>query len=545
MHLPVIPESAPFNESQRLWLNGYLAGLFSGSSHTPTTNGAVAAAPQYGPLLFLYGTQTGGAETLARKFAKEAGKQGFTTTVSGMDAFAGIDLSKETRLGIIVSTYGDGEMPDNAQAFWDYLSSDAAPALGHLEFSVLALGDRNYPLFCEAGKKIDERLAGLGGKRVHERVDCDVDFEEPAARWSAGFLSQFTGGGSVEVTPAETTASEPAFGKSRPFPSTLKTNRRITHDGSAKETRHIELLLEGSGLEYEAGDALGVMPRNCAEFVAEILQSSGHGGDEMIQLPDGGESTLARGLTDHYELKPFLTTLPEPGKSPAELVADLRKLQPRLYSISSSPKAHPGEVHLTVGVVRYEIDGRARKGVCSTFLADHATRAGGDSTAPVFVHRSPNFRLPGDGGKPVIMVGPGTGIAPFRSFLQERRATGAAGKNWLFFGDQKRATDFLYEDELISMAKDGHLTRLDLAFSRDQAEKIYVQHRMLEQAGELWNWFQDGASFYVCGDAFRMAKDVEAALLQVAQTAGGCSADGAAEWLAGLKKEKRYLRDVY
>jgi sulfite reductase (NADPH) flavoprotein alpha-component len=298
-------------------------------------------------------------------------------------------------------------------------------------------------------------------------------------------------------------------------------------------------------LEYEAGDALGVMPKNCPAFVEEILHAAGLRGEESITLTDGRQSPLHAALVEHLDLKPFLSALPDSGISPEALIAPLRKLQPRLYSISSSPKAHPGEVHLTVGVVRYDLNGRPRKGVCSTFLAEYETRAGAEPQVPVFVHRSPHFKLPADLSRPVIMVGPGTGIAPFRAFLEERQATAATGKNWLFFGDQKASSDFLYQDELSGLSGNGYLHRLDLAFSRDQEAKIYVQHRMLEQAAELWRWFGEGAHFYICGDASRMAKDVDTALHQIAQTAGNLTPEAAAEWVSTLKKEKRYLRDVY
>ncbi|MES2706509.1 MAG: flavodoxin domain-containing protein [Verrucomicrobiota bacterium] len=553
MHLPIIPENAPFSESQRLWLNGYLAGLFSGSSAPGTASAgapAAAAGPVLGPLRFLFGTQTGGSETLARTFAKDAKKKGFQTSVSGMDSFAELDFSKETRLAVITSTYGEGDMPDNAQAFWDFLSSGGAPDLSHVEFSVLALGDTAYAKFCEAGKKFDARLAELGARRVHDRVDCDADFETAASSWFSGFLTKISGDsatariGTASAEAGETEAAA-AYSKSRPFPARLKVSRPLNGAGSSKETRHVELILDGSGLEYEAGDALGVLPKNCPAFVEEILHAAGLRGEETALLADGRPSTLHSALVENLDLKPFLSALPEKGLTPESLIAPLRKLQPRLYSISSSPKAHPGEVHLTVGIVRYELNGRPRKGVCSTFLAEFENRAGAEPLVPVFVHRSPHFKLPADNTRPVIMVGPGTGIAPFRSFLEERRATASSGRNWLFFGDQKSGSDFLYQEELSAMSDGGYLHRLDLAFSRDQEAKIYVQHRMLEQAEELWRWFGEGAHFYVCGDASRMAKDVDAALHQVAQTAGGRTAEQAAEWVATLKKEKRYLRDVY
>lgn len=541
--IPQIPQTAPFTEEQRAWINGYLAGLFSDGANPAS---AVSTSPSSrGPLLFLYGSQTGSAEGLAKRYGKEAKKLGFETRVLGLEQFATINLAEEKRVALITSTYGDGEMPDNAQAFWDYLRADSAPRLESLEYSVLALGDTNYTLFCEAGKLIDLRLESLGGKRIHPRMDCETDYDKVAAEWFQGFIGAIGGAPFASVATEsgdQEDSSGSSFGKSNPFPARLKANRLLNAEGSSKETRHFEIHLEGSGLEYEAGDALGVMPSNCPDFVSEILEAAGLAGEELVKSLDGKEMQLREALTHHFDLKPFLSELPQVGISSADLITPLKKLQTRLYSISSSPKAHPGEVHLTVGIVRYELNGRQRKGVCSTFLAE---RAEGKSAVPVYIHKSPSFRLPGDHSKPVIMVGPGTGIAPFRAFLEERKATGATGKNWLFFGDQRESTDFLYREELLALADEGFLTHLHLAFSRDQAEKIYVQNRMLEHAAELWSWLQEGASFYVCGDAKRMAKDVDAALHRIAESAGRLSPESAAEYINGLKTEKRYLRDVY
>lgn len=534
---PQIPANAPFSADQRAWLNGYLAGLFSGSNSPATP----AASTSRGSLLFLYGSQSGSSEGLARKFGKLAKKQGFETKVSGLQAFASMDISKESRIAIITSTYGDGEMPDNAQQFWDYIKNGSAPKLDHLEFSVLSLGDRNYTFFCEAGRLIDERLAALGAKRIQDRCDCDVDYDQPAAAWFDSLLGNF-GGASAEAEECAAESEESGYTKNNPYPATLKTNFVLNGEGSSKETRHFEILLDAPGLDYEVGDALGVLPTNCSDFVSEILAAAGLDGEEPVKDAQGVEHSLRLLLTRCLDLKPLIEKLPPHGISAEELCKPLRNLQPRLYSISSSLKAHPGEVHLTVGIVRYKLEGLARKGACSTFLAD---RVSGDHTVPVFIHKSPSFRLPADSTKPVIMVGPGTGIAPFRAFLHERRATGATGKNWLFFGDQRADCDFLYREELLEMQKDGHLTEFHTAFSRDQAEKLYVQHRMIENANELWNWFQEGASFYVCGDAKRMAKDVDAALHQVAEIAGGLDAGQAVAFVNQLKIEKRYLRDVY
>ncbi|MGH8047644.1 MAG: diflavin oxidoreductase, partial [Chthoniobacterales bacterium] len=430
-------------------------------------------------------------------------------------------------------------MPDNAQPFWDFIKNGTAPKLEHLEFSVLALGDTNYVQFCEAGKLLDQRLEQLGAKRMQPRVDCDVDYETSAATWFDSLLKGL--GGEVEIPAHPASApTHAAYSKSNPYPAVLKTNRILNRPGSAKETRHFEIALEG--LNYEAGDALGIFPTNCPDFVQELLEASGHDGAQSLVLADGSETTLHHALTHHCDLSKYLADLPPPGVAAAEWVGSLRKLQPRLYSISSSPKAHPGEVHLTVAIVRHEWNGRPRKGVCSTFLADRVTDG---IRIPVFVHKSPHFRVPADHSRPIIMVGPGTGIAPFRAFLEERRATAATGKNWLFFGDQRAATDFLYEEELLAMRDNGHLTRLDLAFSRDQADKLYVQTRMIENATDVWAWLQDGGYFYVCGDAKRMAKDVDAALHRIAETAGGLCPEAAADYITLLKTEKRYVRDVY
>ncbi len=545
-NIPVIPDTAPFDAMQRMWLNGFLAGLFS--SEPSIVPAPAATCSSLGQLLFLFGSQTGSSEGLARRFAGEAKKLRFETRVIGMENYSTIDLTKEKRLIIITSTYGDGEMPDNAQAFWEYLKNGTAPRLQHLEFSVLALGDRNYTQFCQAGKAFDARLEDLGAKRIHPRTDCDVDYEGPSVEWFNGLIKSLDGaapsaGNSANmVASGQSVASAPSFSKANPFPAVLKTNRVLNTPGSAKETRHLEIILEGSGLEYEVGDALGVVPSNCPDFVREILDAAGLDGEEAVQALDGEEMPLRMALLHKFDLKSFLTELPPKAASVADFAAPLRKLQPRLYSISSSSKAHPGEVHLTVAVVRYELNGRARKGVCSTFFAD---RVGSDAKVPVFVHRSPSFKLPADRSKPIIMVGPGTGVAPFRAFLEERRAVAASGKNWLFFGDQKARCDFLYREELEAMQQDGLLTRLETAFSRDQSQKIYVQDRMMESAGEIWSWLQEGGYFYVCGDARRMAKDVDTALHKIAETAGQRSSEQAVDYVKQLKSEKRYLRDVY
>ena len=575
--VPLIPDTAPFSPEQRAWLNGFLAGVFSRAPISqPSTLNSQPAALQ--PLTILFGSQSGSAESLAKKTAKEAGKRGFAPMVLDMAQATPASLAAEKNLLIITSTFGDGEPPDNAKALHSALADPSAPALAQLRYSVCALGDTNYTLFCQCGKDFDARLEKLGATRITPRADCDLDYEKPYTQWLDAALSALS---EVErVVPnalsAPSTAddaAEPTFSKKNPFPAPVLTIRTLNAPGSAKEVNHVEFSLENSGLTYEAGDALGVIPHNCPALVAEVLATLGCDGEESVPAPDGSATNLRHALTAHYDLgKPsadlLALCLPNvggvtpprdaqpaaphhvidalhaaaPKPTPSALIPALKRIQPRLYSISSSPRAHAGQVHLTVGAVRYDHAGRPRKGVCSTFLAERALAHG---TVGVFVHANKSFRPPASTNTPMIMVGPGTGIAPFRAFLTERAATGAKGKNWLFFGDQRAATDFLYRDELAALQQSGLLTRLDLAFSRDQPEKIYVQQRMLEAAAELWSWLEAGAHFYVCGDASRMAKDVDLALHQVIETAGQKSPAEAAAYVASLKTAKRYQRDVY
>ena len=567
--------------------------MLAGKKFVPANgNGAGKISAPTIPLLILFGSQTGTAEKIAKQIAKESKFFGCNSRVMDAAEHEKIDWSKETNLLVVTSTYGDGDMPDNAQAFWDWLQTDAAKTLSHLNFSVLGLGDTNYENFCAAGKKIDARLETLGAKRIYPFADCDLDYELKAKNWTNGALTALAPEKNLtqrreDAKAAETTESVHAsaplreeFSRTNPFPARLLTEKKLNADGSQKETRHFEISLEGSGLNYEAGDALGVFPANCPELVDEILRALGGNGDEAVKI-SSGEFSLHCALTEKLDVsKPSAELLQHFAKnnstlrdllaperkddfkkwlwgrgvidlllenpavkySAAEFSALLKPLAPRLYSIASSPKAHARQVHLTINVVRYEAHGRARKGLASTFLAD---RAGAETSVPVFIQTSHGFRLPADGNTPVIMVGPGTGIAPFRAFLHERQAAGAKGKNWLFFGEQRAATDFYYRDELEKMFSDGHLTKLSTAFSRDQVEKIYVQNRMLENAAELWSWLEAGAHFYVCGDASRMAKDVDDALHKIIETASGKSADDAKTYVAKLKSAKRYQRDVY
>jgi sulfite reductase (NADPH) flavoprotein alpha-component len=593
--IPCLPENAPFTPEQRAYLNGFLAGIFSRTSAQGPDAPGAAPAQVLAPLSILFGSQTGTAENLARRIAKEAGKRGFAPTVHDLARYPIAQLASEERLLIVTSTYGDGEPPDNAKAFWNFLSGPTAPQLPNTRFSVCALGDSNYPKFCGFGKDLDLRLEVLAAERVQPRSDCDVDFEEAFAKWLNEALTKLSASREVGTTPPRATshAEHPhavpgqgdtsQFSRTNPFPAELLINAELNGPGSGKDTRHFEIALDGSELTYEVGDVLGVIPTNCPALVEELLSALKCFGDETVPGRQGAEVPLREGLLRHYEItrisQPFLAAmaarsgdemlrqLAAPGANgelsaflkgrevidlllahpvvkfaPVDFVSLLKKLQPRLYSIASSPKAHPGRVHLTVGVVRYESLTRKRKGVCSTFLAERVVPK---VPVPVFLHPNKHFRLPADGNTATIMVGPGTGIAPFRGFLHERRAVGARGRNWLFFGDRSSATDFLYREELEAMRRDGLLTRLDTAFSRDQPEKVYVQHRMREHARELFAWLETGAHFYVCGDAKRMAKDVDAALHEVIQSGGELTAEQTTQYVQRMKAEKRYQRDVY
>ncbi|HXH36633.1 MAG TPA: sulfite reductase subunit alpha [Plantibacter sp.] len=578
---PFIPADAPFSAEQRVWLAGFLAGIRSSAVDTSDPG---PGTPQLA-LHVLIGTQTGTAEIIADDLARAASGFGVSATASGLDD---IEIEKLTTLGhlvVITSTYGEGEMPDNAELFWEALQASTAPRLDGLKFSVLALGDSSYDGFCQAGKLIDTRLEQLGAERVLARVDCDVDYEEHAAAWTTEALTIFGA-----LAPADGEAPAPVaapikkpartrspWTRKTPYGATLAVNRVLSGPASSKEIRHYEFDLGDSGIEYAAGDALGVMPTNDPRLVDAIIAELDASTDEPVE-----DSTLLERLTHGFEIRTpsreLVAELAEraPGSELAgvlalgqaetldswlrdrdvldllrassvrfgatELLDNLRPLQHRAYSISSSPLASDGRVHLTIASVRYAVGERSHGGVASTHLADRVVEGG---RSGVFVSANSGFRVPADDDAPLIMVGPGTGIAPFRSFLQERRARGASGRNWLFFGDQHRAHDFIYEDELGEFLTGGVLDRLDLAFSRDQREKVYVQTRMRENGKELYAWLEEGGHFAVCGDASRMAKDVDHALHELIAEHGGRSLEAAAEYVHALKREKRYIRDVY
>ncbi len=574
---PFIPENAPFSDDQRAWLNGFLAGLYS---NAPVEGGA-ASAPAI-PVTILFGSQTGTAETLSKKAAKQLKAANCEPKIVDMGDFSLDDLKAVEHVLVITSTYGEGEPPDNALSLHSALMGENAPDLTGLNFSVLGLGDSSYPDFCQCSKEFDARLEALGAKRFAPMVECDGDPDEPYVKWIESVQSVLGEAGAapaaaVEEAPA---GDEPQYNKKNPFPAKLLKTENLNKEGSSKATHHIEISLEGSGLEYEVGDALGVYPENNARLVDEIIAAAGFEPHELAPTPHAEDVQIFDALRFHYDVsvltEPFLLACARLTKNQElqEIVADeakrkayiagrglvdpivdfdvkfptteylvapLKQLNPRLYSISSSPKAHPGEVHLTVGKVTYDTHGRKRLGVCSTYLADHQL----DRPVKVYMHSNKAFRLTENDDAPAIMIGPGTGIAPFRAFLEEREARGAKGKNWLLFGDQHMATDFLYEEQITGWMKSGLLTRFDTAFSRDQAEKIYVQNRIVEHAEEFYAWLEDGGHIYICGDASRMAKDVDAAIHKAVELAGGKSEEEAKAYVEALKKAKRYLRDVY
>ena len=575
--VPTLPASAPFAPNNRLLVNGLLAGLFSRAAEAPSAEIDNGEAPW----LVLWASQTGNSETLAATCAERLGSAGQRAKLQAMDEAKLDDLRNAAGVLLVTSTFGDGDPPDNASDFWHSLQSAEADALVNSRFSVLALGDSSYQQFCGFGRKLDERLAALGAERLQPRLECEPDFHAPAEQWLTQLCSRFASNTAAPTLLRPTPSESSTFNRANPLRTRLVHNQVLNGAGSVKETRHLAFDLSGHDFPYQAGDALGVWPSNDAALVEELLATLRLDGDSPVELDNQAPMPLREALTEHLEIarispdllrrvaghngSPFLEELLHEGNQAAlqdwlwgrqvptllreypialdaqQLARLLKPLQPRLYSISSSPTVTPNEVHLTVAVVRYQHQGQARGGVCSTFLADRAANTG----VRIFLQRSTHFRPPQDPATPLIMIGPGTGIAPFRAFLQERQAQGGNGKNWLFFGEQRAVSDFYYHDELRAWQRSGLLTRLDTAFSRDQAEKIYVQQRMLEEGAAIWQWLQQGAYVCVCGDASRMAKDVDAALKKIVQVHGKMTAGAATLYVSGMSKDRRYLRDVY
>lgn len=583
--VPYIPTDAPFSSEQRDWLNGFLAGLFSA---TPAPQARSVAAKN---VKIFFASQSGVAERLAKKMAKLLKAEGHTASAASVETIKPSDLAATELALFFASTYGEGDPPDSARRFRDELFADAAPRLDNLRYAVFCLGDSNYEHFCRFGIDLDDRLQALGGTRLIARAESDVDVDAPFDAWGKDVTthltddaaSSTTDAAAPAVTTVESAANAPTHTRDNPYQAELRARRALTGGDSSKLTMHVSFALEDSSLHYEAGDACGVIAQNNPDLVAEILSLVPFSATEQVTLSKLGSMSIESALlhhlqftrltrkmvqafatkadcrilsalllaeqTEHLEaflygrgLIDLLHEYPGVITNSNDLLEILPRLAPRLYSISSSPAAHSGELHCTIGVVRYHSHNRHRAGIASTMLAD---RVPVGTRVPLYIQPNKRFRLPSDGNQPVIMIGPGTGIAPFRAFLHERRALGVSGKNWLFFGERSASTDFLYRDELTSLRDSGYLSRLDTAFSRDQEHKVYVQDRMLEHGAELWRWLQDGASLYVCGDASRMAKDVDAALHRVIETHGNLSAETAQEYVSQLQDAHRYHRDVY
>lgn len=578
----VVDELSP---SQLQWVSGYVAGLAATNQATPglITPIAEVAAPQQ-KLTILYGSQTGNGEAIAEQLAADVQAAGFGVELQNLATYKPANLKREELVTFVVSTHGEGDPPDDAELFREFLLSKKAPKLDGLRYSVLALGDSSYVNFCETGREFDQRLAELGAQRFHELVECDLDYEEPSSAWVAAVKSTLPElieqAEPVSAPPLRAVETTTSYDRNNPFAAEVLVNQKITGGSSSKDVRHIELSLEGSGISYEPGDALAVVVDNPPTLVDELLETlelSGEaqvtvGDDELdlrVALASELEITaLSLGflrswadLADVAELKELLNFEDKgaltmfvdthqvidvvrdfPASVDAQGFVDmLRRLAPRSYSIASSLAANPDEVHLTVAAVRYEAYGREHWGAGSTHLADRLEE--GDS-ARVFVERNNRFRLPAP-EVPAIMIGPGTGVAPFRAFVEERVEQGASGENWLFFGDRNFDSDFLYQLEWQRHLKQGNLARLDVAFSRDQGRKVYVQDRIRENAAEVGRWIAAGAVIYVCGDAKHMAGDVHEALIDVISQHSNIEHAAAEQQLKELRQAGRYQRDVY
>ena len=574
--------TSSLNEVQLAWMSGYLAGITA-------QNGVQAPAPLKneinkiqgpGPITILYGSRTGNGEGLAKKAQKLAVEFGLTATLKNMGDYKPKDLQFEKNLLLIVSTHGEGEPPFAAKELHGFIFSKRASRLENVNFAVLGLGDSSYFQFCQTGKDFDLQLEKLGAKRLADAGSCDVDFQEAAEQWLRSTLLAFKGSAGeklsvVSTENVETSASQ-NYSKKNPFRAELLEKINLHGRGSGRQTLHIEL---DANLPFEPGDSAGIMPVNTSELVTEVLTASGLNPDEEVEVK-GAKNSLFDSLKQEFELskitidvvKRYLEFAPNEqlasisqsqdklqeylnGRDIVDLLTDfpvklsardlvklLRPLQPRLYSIASSPKANPGELHLAVGVVEYENKGRNRRGTCSNYLLEFD---GNESKIPVFIEKNPNFRLPENDETPIIMVGAGTGIAPYRAFVQHRELAEKQGKSWLFFGNRNFESEFLYQTDWQKFLKSGALSKMDVAFSRDTDKRVYVQHKLQENATEIYRWLEDGAHFYICGDMKKMASDVQSTLVSIVENQGAMSNDSALDYVNKMQKEKRLQLDVY
>jgi len=569
------------SREQIVWLNGYFQGLLA-STVQVQSNSKDGQANSGKQLKILYGTHTGRSKTIAENLTKKLSALGVVAQSVALDNYKTRQLSNESNVVFIVSTHGEGEPPAMAEDFYEFITGKRAPQLPGLNYSVVALGDKSYKLFCKTGIDIDQALAKSGAKSILPVLKLDVDFEDEVKAWINQFSTIFSETSATSTQSTFTTSnfeSNVQYSRKNPFRATVLEKVKITGRDSDKEVYHVELSLEGSGITYEPGDSVGILANNPIQLVDAVLSHLKSEGTEQVNLKEGvfslkealsdlleitvinrdviqkyqeisGNKQLQEVIEDEKQLDDYLyghdlLDLLEdfPHELTAqELVGVLRSFPARLYSISSSQAAVGDEVHLTVSTVRYSRKGRERGGACSTYLAD---RIDLDSQVSVFIEKNPAFKLPDDDHTPVILIGAGTGIAPYRAFLQQREANNQKGKTWLFFGERRFHSDFLYQTEWQKLLKDGYLEKIDVAFSRDQDEKIYVQHRLIERQKEVFDWLNKGANIYLCGDMKLMARDVQKTLLQIFETEGGMSGEKALEYLKTLKKDKRFQTDVY
>ncbi|MBI5974124.1 assimilatory sulfite reductase (NADPH) flavoprotein subunit [Staphylococcus canis] len=585
--------------TQKVWLSGFISASIEqeplqtsnniqekdGVAQSYSTESSTVAKR---PITLLYGSETGNAQGLAELFHKRLIDLDFDVDLKAMDAFKPKNLKKVEDLLIITSTQGEGDPPDNAVELYEYIHGRKAPKLDGKRFSVLALGDETYEFFCQTGRDFDDKLSELGAERLYDRIDCDVDYEEDAEKWMANVVhalneeTSSTAQSEVLVSEGVESEQQQKYSKAHPYYAEVLENINLNGRGSNKETRHIELALDDFNDTYEVGDCLAILPQNDPKLVEALIERLPFDAETLIQINEAGDKlSLQESLSEYFEISKLTKSLINhavtlfnnddltekaqqedwiktyiEGRDLIDLIEDfppktieadqlyqlLRKLPVREYSISSSYEFEPDEVHITVGAVRYESHGRERSGVCSVQLAE---RVEPGETIPIYIKHNPNFKFPKNNDTPVIMIGPGTGVAPYRAYLQEREALELKGNTWLFFGEQHFTTDFLYQTEWQNWYEDGYLEKFNIAFSRDTDEKVYVQHEMLKESQTLNEWIEQGAIIYVCGDEKHMAKDVHQTLITILQREQQLSEDEAEDYLRALKRDKRYQRDVY